>query len=447
MARILLATLGSHGDLHPFLAIGLALKEQGHDPIVATHAEFGHAVAAVGLEFHPIRPSHAEVLEASGTDMAGLVRRAEEDPWFLLRDVYLPFTPRIFEDISSIAAGVDLIVTHNWVFGAIIAAEALDIPLVRVALSPLFLQSALRPSSTGGVPYLHGGGVLRTRWNAWLRDIARRQLGAKMAPAYDFRRSLGLPDNDYDFVFDFGRDDPARLILAIYSSEFAAKQPDHPAKAKLTGFPHFDGDPAEMPAGLDLFLSDGPAPIVFTLGSFVVNGAEDFYRNGLAACRALGLRSVLIVGPAEAEKMRGFAGTDTFICAYAPHAFVFPRAAAIVHHGGIGTTGQAMRSGKPQLVVPVLGDQPDNSRRLVELGVARRLMVARKLLPDRASIRRLKRELAFLIEDAGYATAGAKIAARLAHERGAAEAARQIAAILPVEDSRFMKIRQRRIAA
>jgi len=447
MARILLATLGSHGDLHPFLAIGVALKKLGHDPIVATHAEFGPAVESAGLRFRAIRPSHADVLAASGTDMAGLVRRAGKDPWFLLRDVYLPYTPKIFEDISAIAADADLIVTHNWVFGAIIAAEALDIPLVRIALSPLFLQSALRPSSTGGVPYLQRSNALCTRWNMWMREFVRRQLHAKMAPAYAFRRSLGLADCDYDFVFDFGREDPARLIIGLYSRELAAREADHPGKAVLSGFPHFDGEPRETPAGLAAFLADGPAPIVFTLGSFVVNGAEQFYRNGLAACRALGLRSVLIAGAADADRLRADAGRDTFICDYAPHALIFPHAAVIVHHGGIGTTGQAMRSGKPQLVVPVLGDQSDNSRRLVGLGVARRLMVARKLLPDRTSVKRLRKELTILHGDERYAVAGAKLSVRLMREQGSTEAARQIAAIIRPGVDQGDGLDQRRIAA
>jgi UDP:flavonoid glycosyltransferase YjiC (YdhE family) len=427
VAKIVLVTMGSLGDLHPFLAIGVALKRIGHTPIIATHDVHGDAVRAAGIAFSPMRPSADDVFEATGLQMGGLVERAAKDPWFLLRDVYLPFTPAIYEDVSALTKDAALIVAHNWVFGAIIAAEANRIPLVRVALSPLFLQSARRPSVTGGAPYLYQPRTsLGVGYNRLVRNAVRRQLRDKMEPAYALRRSLGLDDRAYDFVFDFGHDDPAERVLGIYSSALAELEPDHAAKAVLCGFPRLDSGPAQMPPGLQDFLHDGSPPVVFTLGSFVVNAAEDFYRNGLAACRTLGRRSILIAGADEAERLASLAGDDTFICSYAPHGQIFAYAGAIVHHGGIGTTGEALLSGKPQLVVPFLGDQPDNARRLVELGVARRLMAARKFGAQRCTVERLTAELHTLLSEATYSRAGAALAARIAAEQGAAMAAQEL---------------------
>ena len=432
--KVVLATLGSLGDLYPFMALGLALRALGHEPILATHEEFRPLVAPSGLAFSAMRPSHDDIVRTTGIALSGLVQRASQDPWFLLRDVYLPFTPKIYEDISALADDAALIVTHNWVFGAIIAAEARQIPLVRVNVSPLFLQSAMRPSTTGGAPYVpEPKTAVGQLWNRAVREIVRRQLHKKMAPAYAFRRKIGLPNTDYDFVFDFGRDDPAALILGLYSPVLAKLQPDHPAKAQLMGFPQFDGGPRAMPPGLAPFLADGPAPVVFTLGSFVVNASEDFYRNGLAACRALGLRSVLIAGEDEIARLKPLLGPDTFACGYAPHSEVFPRCAAIVHHGGIGTTGQALKSGKPQLVVPFLGDQPDNSRRLVALGVARRLMAVRRFRPEACTAVRLKDELGCLLARPNYARTAATVARRIAGEHGASAAANRLDALLSAQ--------------
>lgn len=426
MAKVVLATMGSLGDLNPFLAIGIALKRIGHAPVVVTHDFHQSAVEECGLAYRPVRPSLQELLDHTGLDLSELVVRAARDPWFLLRDVYLPFTPRIYEDVVAASGGASLIVAHNWLFGALIAAEAQGIPLVRVALSPIFLQSAVRPSETGGIPYLpRPRSGLGMAYNRAVREIARREIGRKMGPAYAFRRALGLAESSADFVFDFGRGGSVGSVIGTYSPHFAGIEADHNQDAFLSGFPHFDGPPKEdrQTRALRRFLAEGPAPVVLTLGSFVVEASSDFYANGLAACRALGLRSVLIAGEAEAARLGAMSGPDTFICAYARHSEVFPHAAAIVHHGGIGTTGQAIRSGKPQLVVPMLGDQADNGRRLVEHGVARRLMVTRRFGRDKASIARMIREIGSLVGDPRYCAAATALAKKVAGEDGARTAA------------------------
>lgn len=429
MAKIVLATMGSLGDLYPFVAIGLALKAIGHEPVIASHDVYRETVEHVDLRFHAMRPGKQDVLDRTGLDMAGLVLRATEDPWFLLRDVYLPFTPMMFDDVTAAAAGASAIVAHNWAFGAIIAAEALDIPLARVALSPLFLQSAIRPSVTGNAPYLmEPRGRLGVAYNRVVREVVRRQLARKMRPADAFRRRLDLPAGDRDHVFDFGRPGTAERVLAIYSPALARLEEDHSGKAVLCGFPRLDPSGLPLPDGLKEYLRNGPEPVVFTLGSFVASAGLDFYRSGIAACRALGQRSVVISGEDQFDELQPLVQSDTFLCSYAPHARLFPHARAIVHHGGIGTTGEAMRSGKPQLVIPFLGDQPDNCRRLVASGVARELLIARR--PGPPCVDEIVAALRPLIEDRGYAIAGSAIAGRLISEHGASRAAQEIDRIL-----------------
>jgi len=138
-----------------------------------------------------------------------------------------------------------------------------------------------------------------------------------------------------------------------------------------------------MPSTLERFLTDGPAPVVFTLGSAAVHIPGGFYVESLKAARRAGRRAVLLVG---AEGDLGVAdGSDAIAVAYAPFSRLFPRAAAIVHQGGVGTTQQALRSGKPQLVVPHLGDQFDNGARVERLGcgatLARRRYQAERVAP------------------------------------------------------------------
>jgi UDP:flavonoid glycosyltransferase YjiC (YdhE family) len=123
-----------------------------------------------------------------------------------------------------------------------------------------------------------------------------------------------------------------------------------------------------MSQELKRFLEDGPPPVVFTLGTALGSDAGPFYSTALSAARVLGMRAVL-VGSGAPKRLA--AGAKALALSYAPFAELFPRAAAVVHHGGIGTTGQAMRSGSPMLVVPRAWDQPDNAERVARLGIAR----------------------------------------------------------------------------
>ncbi len=118
------------------------------------------------------------------------------------------------------------------------------------------------------------------------------------------------------------------------------------------------------------FLDAGEPPIVFTLGSAAVWIADDFYAVSIAAARALGRRALLLAGENAAD-IRAHAPDGIGVFDYAPHSAVMPRAGVIVHQGGVGTTAQALRAGRPMLVVPFGQDQPDNARRVVGLGVAR----------------------------------------------------------------------------
>src|SRR5262249_15866724 len=155
--------------------------------------------------------------------------------------------------------------------------------------------------------------------------------------------------------------------LALFSRLLGDKQLDWPPQTVITGFPFYDQDgDAGMPAELAAFLDAGPPPIVFTLGSSAVQDAGLFYEPTIAPARQLGRRAVLLVGKDSSNRPaslpEGMLAVD-----YAPFSELFPQAAAIVHQGGVGTTAQAMRSGRPMLVMPYAHDQPDNAARIVRL--------------------------------------------------------------------------------
>jgi len=414
--RIVLATTGSLGDLHPFLALALALRRLGHLPVLATHEDHRAKVEAEGLVFRPLRPSTEEIRARLGLDIADVFERMARDPDFLLRDLQMPFLSQTYEDVRAAAQGADMVVSHNIVFGAPLAARALGLPLVRVALAPIFLQSATDPSETGPAPYVFSPrSAAAVGWNRLVRALVRRRIAASLKPLRRLGQALGVAHAGADALFDCGHGDGAPM-LGLYSPRFGPVQPDHPAGLTLVGFPAYDseaGGTQALDPALAAFLDAGSAPIVFSLGSFAVHAPGDFYRASLEAARGLGRRALLLAGAEEAERLQGERGGDVFVAAYAPHSLVFPRAAAIVHHGGIGTTAQALRSGRPQLVTPFLGDQHDNARRVKRLGVGRRLR------PDRYEGGGATEALRTLLGDPAYAAVAEALAPAFRAEDGA----------------------------
>lgn len=127
--------------------------------------------------------------------------------------------------------------------------------------------------------------------------------------------------------------------------------------------------PSSSKTALDRFLDAGPAPVVFTLGSSAVMAAGEFFNESIKAVKKLGLRAVLLVGKTDQPPKAD--GGSIYITDYAPYSELLPRAAATVHQGGIGTTAQALRAGRPMMIVPWAHDQPDNAERCRKLGVSR----------------------------------------------------------------------------
>jgi UDP:flavonoid glycosyltransferase YjiC (YdhE family) len=216
-------------------------------------------------------------------------------------------------------------------------------------------------------------------------------------------------------------------VLALFSKVMAEPQPDWPPNTVVTGFPFYDrrdyfGETVVAKELLE-FLDAGPPPIIFTLGSSAIWVARNFYLDSIAAAQALGRRALLLIGWARnmptAPLPEGVAAFE-----YAPYSQVLPRACAIVHQGGVGTTGQGLRSGKPVLVVPHAHDQFDNGNRVARRGCGR-------VLPRPSyNAESAARELRLLLNDPSYSESAAKVGEIVRQEQGARVAADEIEKVL-----------------
>jgi UDP:flavonoid glycosyltransferase YjiC (YdhE family) len=197
-------------------------------------------------------------------------------------------------------------------------------------------------------------------------------------------------------------------------------QPDFPPGFVIGGFAFYDGDAAADPLSpkLNDFLERGPPPLVFTLGTSAVHDSSRFVQVAHDAVRQLGERAIMVLDEQSGHGPGHPAVGDVMITGYVPYSRLFPRAKVIIHHGGIGTTAQALRSGRPQLVTPYFVDQPDNAARIERLGLAR-------VIPhDRWTATRVVHGLQALVADPNPAARAQTVASGISTEDGVRAAVR-----------------------
>jgi len=407
VARIVLTCWGSHGDIDPFLGLGLALRRRGHAVTLATLDYYRGLIEEQGLTFRPLGPG----VDPTDTALVHRIMDARRGSEFLLKEILFPQIEVMFADVAAAAEGADLLVSHPVTFATPLVAAYRRLPWASAVLAPTSMFSTFDYPAVPPAPWLKSLEVLGSWPGRIIVGVARKETRKWAQPLDDFRRRLGLPDRGNPVLE--GQHSP-HLVLALYSRLLGEPQLDWPPNTVITGHVFHDGPHGtSLPAELESFLEKGPAPIVFTLGSSVVLIARDFWRESVQAARRIGARAVLLSGDRAGELNSIYGGSgDVIAVTRAPHSLVFPRAAAIVQQCGIGTLAQSLRSGHPMLAVPYSHDQPDNAIR------ARRLGMARIVYPPRYRGRRVAQELAKLLADRRYSDAAVRVAGFVRKEGG-----------------------------
>jgi rhamnosyltransferase subunit B len=408
--RIVLSNIGTFGDINPLIAIALELKRRGHQPVMAVPAVYGPKIVTLGIEFHPVRPD----LDPKNTLLAEMVYDVRKGTERGLREFLFPALRETYDDLTAAAttpARADLLLLGELNYAGPIVAEVIGIPWASYLLAPLSFFSAYDPPVLPMYPRLARADKAVPGMGHAIRRLARLVSRNWPQPIYDLRRELGL-ERGPNPLFD-AKHSPD-LVLALFSRVLGQEQPDWPANTKITGFCFYDSDAgnATLPAHLEKFLASGPAPLVFTLGSAAVLAAGKFYEFGARAAELLGMRAVLLIGSDERNRPRYPLPDSICVAEYAPYSALFEKAAAVVHQGGVGTTAQCLRAGKPMLIMPYSHDQPDNARRM------RRLKVARIIQKGNFTPRRVAAKLRLLLEDSIYARRAQQVALRLRSEDG-----------------------------
>lgn len=352
---ILLCTIGSAGDVYPFIAIGRELKKRGYRAVLVTSQYFESHAQQAGLEFHGL---------GSLEDYRSII----SDPDLWSPDIgFKVFAERvvfpIMEPAYRVIAGFDpaqtILIAQGQFFAAHIAHEKLNIPFVTIHLQPAAFRSVHDfPMSPVRLPPFLVRGLFRL--------IDALLLDKLFAPNINrFRLSLGLPA--IQSIFGGWMHSP-QLNFGLFPEWFSQPQPDWTPNTRLTDFIYYDPqqDEETLPPELDTFLQAGSPPIIFTAGTAMKHGKR-FFHECIQACQMLGQRGILLTQ--HPEQLPASLPEDVRNFAYLPFAKVLPRALALVHHGGIGTTAQAIAAGIPQVIRPMAHDQPDTAARVVRLGI------------------------------------------------------------------------------
>jgi sterol 3beta-glucosyltransferase len=359
--RVLLFTVGSEGDVRPFVALAGRLRDEGHDPVLAAPALYQGLATAAGLAFEPLDLDMAEV----GRAVAG---RHGLRHLLAFAKAMGQRAGRMLPGAAAAATArgpVDLVV-HNPVLpiGQHLA-EMLGVPAVVAALSPALVPTGQFPSSAwpgAGRPpaTLNRRSYLAARYltGAW----CRREIDAWRSAALGLGRRTGRHD-------PLG--DPSVTVLHAFSPHVVARPADWPATAHVTGYWFTGKEPTwSPPRRLAGFLDAGDPPVYLGFGSMPIDSPAALAEAITMTARQTGAR--LIVHSLNPELTRRLAGhgDQILMVRQVPHSWLFPQTAAVVHHGGAGTTGTAVAAGRPQVIWPFGVDQHFWASRMTSLGVA-----------------------------------------------------------------------------
>ncbi|MGA2170926.1 MAG: glycosyltransferase [Terracidiphilus sp.] len=408
--RIVLSNIGTFGDINPLIAIALELKRRGHAPVMAVPAVFAEKIVPLGLEFHAVRPD----IDPENTILVEMIYDVKKGTERGLRDFLFPVLRQTYDDLLDAATRperADLLLLGELNYAGPLVAEVTGIPWASYVLAPLSFFSAFDPPVLPMYPRLARADKTVPGMGRAIRRLARFVSRKWPQPIYDLRTELGLAKGANP-LFD-AKHSPY-LVLALFSRVLGVEQKDWPENTRITGFCYYDSDAGndELPANLKEFLAAGPAPLVFTLGSAAVLAAGRFYEFSAKAAMRLGVRAVLLIGTDERNRPRQALPESICVAEYAPFSALFPRAALVVHQGGVGTTAQCLRAGKPMLIMPYSHDQPDNGRRM------RRLKVARVIQRGNYLPVRVARKLKAMLEEPLFARRAKLVAQRLEREDG-----------------------------
>lgn len=383
LAHVVVFTLGTAGDLYPLLTLARAFQRRGHRVTLVGPTVHADLVAQAGLPFHAVGTREGYTAVISDAKLwhpikgLGVLFRSCKQPWQHM----LSFTDGLARDEPCI------LVAHPLALPVASLARAArpDLHIVGVYLAPTNMRSCADPMVLGDrrIPRWMPMPVRRWLW----RLVDRTVVDPMGLPSVnELRQARGEPPVAH--LLDHFASVPDQS-LTLFPDWFAPTAADWPQPLHRGPFPLYDPvAQVGLPDEVTRFLATGASPVVFTPGTGNRH-ATRFFAGALAAVQRLGLRAIFLTP--QREQVPAELPDTVLWQAYAAFPHLLPRVKAIVHHGGIGTTAQALQAGVPQLVVAMAFDQFDNGWRVQALGAG--LTLASRSLRTRTLVRVLRKLL------------------------------------------------------
>jgi UDP:flavonoid glycosyltransferase YjiC (YdhE family) len=379
MMKITINAFGTRGDVQPYVALGLGLMRAGHQVRFTTHRIFEEFVRGHGFDYYPLEIDSRQVLVNQAVAQFGgntfrLLR------W--MRENFEPALGHIFQTTLEAAEGADLMINSALSFAGWHVAQKLGTPALAAYLQPATPTSE-HPSAAIPLPpaWLPFKGLYNYTWT----KLSNQLFFATLLKVNNACRKevLELPPLNMAYYWRIDAPDAGVPFLYGYSPSVIPKPSNWGSTIEVTGYWFLDQkDGYQSPPELEKFLDTGAKPIYLGFGSMVDHERERFNRLVIGALQMVGARGVLYGGWSELGDQK--LPDSIMRVDYVPHDWLFPQVAAVVHHGGAGTTAAGMRAGVPTIVVPFFGDQPFWGWRVQELGVGpkpvpRKALTAEKL--------------------------------------------------------------------
>lgn len=362
--KFIVSAVGSDGDINPMIEISHALALRGHEVEFLANEYFESKIRRAGLAFYPI--GDLALFESIVSDpRLWHPRQAFAAVWRTINDT-LPLAYKGLEErVAACPAGQSpVLVSTTLALAGRVMQEVKGLKIATVHLSPGCLVSRYDPPANPDFDF-------PARAPQWLKDFYVYLVDTQIldrscrADVNRFRAQFGLPPVAH--IFTKWLHSPDKVIYA-FPRWYAEPQKDWPPNAVFTGFPlYMKKEHESLSAAVESFITAGAPPVVFTAGSAHAHSRE-YFERAMMAVNAVGARAIFV---SKYKEQLPDLPANIIHTVFEPFDLLFARAAVVCHHGGIGTSAQALRAGVEHFVTPFAHDQFDNAKRLEGLGVAR----------------------------------------------------------------------------